>query len=302
MNIEPIKKYNIPKYPEKSVIIHNPAMLKAIPERWKDNISIGVALSSIIALTLTGCGSSQAGTNGTSTENGNSSNTVSSIQAAVAPIFEHGGGRGSFGCVSVVAPSFLSEQEALQVIQEEAIKYGVTFEAVKSGEGFKKGIHELESVDIPETKLYFDVQNDSEVLKKYGTIINSTKKGNLTLDGYATDKKIGFEFVSIDDYEKWSGNQKGLSIVELYDVKNTAKLLQKGISNKNGDSNIGVFYDPMPLDEVINSASEKAKKEGKTIEMSDYHELRVKAIEMADEQLRLQVRDFLEWLKAQGVI
>ena len=301
MNIEPIKKYNIPKYPEKSEIIRNPAMLKAIPERWKDNISIGVALSSIIALTLTGCGSSQAGTNGTSTDNGNvSSNTVSSIQAAVAPIFEHGGGRGSFGCVSVVAPSFLSEHEALQVIKEEALKYGINFENLKYGDSPKKGINELENVDIPETKLYFAPKSDDQgSLIKNNNFIDSTKKGNLTLDGYDADKKIGFEFISVDDYKKWAGNEKVWSSIETYDVKNTAKLLQKGISNKNGDSNIGIFYDPMPLDEVFISADEIAKKEGKSV---DYHEISKKVIEMADEQLRLQVRDFLEWLKAQGVI
>ncbi len=299
MNIEPIKKYCIPKYPEKSEVLHNPAMLKAIPERWKDNISIGVALSSILALTLTGCGSSQTGTNGNSDKTGNGSSKVQQ-QATVAPIFEHGGGRGSFGCSSVTAPSFLTEHEALLVIQEEALKYGVNFENLKYGESPKKGINELENVDIPETKLYFTPKsNDAGFLAKDGSIIDSTQKGNLILDGYDADKKIGFEFVSVDDYKKWVAGQDVWASVEVYDVKNAAKLLQKGISNKNGDSNIGVFYDPMPLDEVFKSASEKAKQEGKSV---DYHEISKKTIEMADEQLRLQVRDFLEWLKAQGVI
>ena len=43
----------------------------------------------------------------------------------VAPIFEHGTGRGADGCVVVSPPVFLSEEEAVQVIREELAKQGI---------------------------------------------------------------------------------------------------------------------------------------------------------------------------------
>lgn len=47
-------------------------------------------------------------------------------KAVVAPIFEHGEGRGATGCVVVNPPVFLSEQDAMQVIREELPKSGVS--------------------------------------------------------------------------------------------------------------------------------------------------------------------------------
>jgi len=46
----------------------------------------------------------------------------------VAPIFEHGKGRGVFGG-EVAPPRFLTEEEARNVIVDEAKKAGVTFVA-----------------------------------------------------------------------------------------------------------------------------------------------------------------------------
>ena len=43
----------------------------------------------------------------------------------VAPIFEHGSGHGYTGCIAVAPPSFLSEEEAMQVIKYELAKHGV---------------------------------------------------------------------------------------------------------------------------------------------------------------------------------
>ena len=55
MDIKPVKKYKTPRYPEKSVLLANPNLLKTVPERWKGNIYIGVALTSILAFSLVGC-------------------------------------------------------------------------------------------------------------------------------------------------------------------------------------------------------------------------------------------------------
>jgi hypothetical protein len=304
MNLEPVKTYKAPKYPEKSTALSDPGILKNIPDRWKDNITVGVALSSIVALTLTGCGINQVGKDGISSGSGNGASNITAsaatnqetqqkIQGAVAPIFDHGNGRGSFGCSSVAPPSFLSEEEAFQVIQQEAAKYGITF---------KKNAYELENVDIPETKLFLKPEDGSSLENNIADgEINSTKKGKLRLDGYAGDKKIGFEFISNDDYKQWVKAQKTYSSVEDYDFITTAKLLQKGLANKKQDTNIGVFYNPMTPYREIKDLVDKAMKV-EAYNTYDFDDVNKKTMEFASENLKLQVKDFFEWLKAQGVI
>ncbi len=50
-------------------------------------------------------------------------------RVSVAPIFEHGEGRGATGCVVISPPVFLSEEEALQIVKEELAKHGVKLAA-----------------------------------------------------------------------------------------------------------------------------------------------------------------------------
>ena len=47
----------------------------------------------------------------------------------VAPIFEHGAGRGAEGCRAVAPPVFLSEEEGMQILREELAKHGVQLKA-----------------------------------------------------------------------------------------------------------------------------------------------------------------------------
>ncbi|MDP4091420.1 MAG: metalloprotease, partial [Bacillota bacterium] len=132
MEIKPVKKYKVPGYPDRDTVLNSPGILKTVPERWKGNAYVCAALSTLMLASLTSCTqkAQRTGTDG----QGN--------KALVAPIFEHGQGRGSFGCSSVAPPSFLSEEEAFQVIQEEARQYGVSFH--------RDGL-EIKGVGIPQT-------------------------------------------------------------------------------------------------------------------------------------------------------
>jgi hypothetical protein len=272
MDIIPVKKYKEPKYPTKKMVLNNSELLEALPDRWKSNAYVGIAFSALLMVTLSAC----------ETKDINQPNTnMQSKEAKIAPVFEHGKGRGSFGRSSVAPPSFLSEEEAFQVIQEEASKYDIDF---------KKEALLLSKVPIPETKLYLK----SETYNEDGGTINSTKTGSLKLDGFDEEKKIAFEFVSRDDYEEWKVNQGVGSSVDDYDFLSTAKLLQKGLKNKNHDTSIGIFYNPMEM------LSEEQRKE--LTDTNNWQAAEVKVKEIAGEQLRMQVKDFLEWLKAQGIM
>lgn len=280
MDITPVKKYKQPEYPTKKEVLGNPKILKKLPDRWKDNVYVGAALSTLLIFTLTSCVPKNVSDKGDKLENGTTTAVDSDYtdkKALVAPIFEHGAGRGSFGCVSVAPPAFLSEEEAFQVVQEEAKKYGITFE---------KQALVMDKVEIPETKYYYNPEDSG----KETELDKSTITGELKVDGYNSSKKIAFEFISSEDYEAWHKNEEMYSTVQDYNFISAAKILKEGANEKNGETTLGIFYDPMPqLDREELSKS------------NDINDLQIKLQKRAQEELRKQVVDFLEWLKAQGI-
>lgn len=50
-----MKRYNIPVYPTKDIVDRDRSVLKSIPQRWKSNAPIGVILSGLLVLPLSGC-------------------------------------------------------------------------------------------------------------------------------------------------------------------------------------------------------------------------------------------------------
>lgn len=263
MNISPIGHYKEPKYPKKEVVKQNSEILKTVPQRWKGNLQVGAAFATLLIFSLSACAKKEsqraAGNEG---------------EGTTTAIFQHGEGRGSFGCVSVAPPAFLSEEEAFEVIQEEIKSYNIKFE--KNGLTFA-------GVKVPETKYYL-----------HDSTINSAKKRDLELDGYDREKKIAFEFVSLEDYGNWQGEEGSKSTVDDYDFLATAKLLQKGLEKDSGETKVGVFYDPM---------SRLSEEEMKEInEKGEWSTLEKRARELAKEDLREQVKDFIDWLKGQNLI
>lgn len=277
MDIKPVKKYRSPKYPVKQAVLDNPELLKLMPDRWKKSLYVNAALSSLLIFTLASCrGRELSGTEQTEKK------------PLVAPIFDHGNGRGSFGCMSISPPSFLSEEEAYQVIQEEGKKYGISFD--------KEGLN-IENVRIPETKYFLKPEKQVEGNKSFrdkGGVISSSKTGDLKLDGYDGVKKIGYEFISREDYYSWKVEEGIHSSVEDFDFLSTANLLRDGLEKNNGEASIGVFYNPM-----VSLSREELRIED---EDRDWDALAAKVKGMGEDELRKQVKDFLEWLRAQGVI
>ena len=236
MEIIKLKKYKNPSYPLKDEVLRNPILLKKLPERWRKNAYTCATLSSVLLLLLTACKTNDI--------------KSSAVQYQV-PFFEHGDGRGSFGCESVAPPAFLSEEEALSVINEITKREG--FEFTKDGAT-------LNNIKIPETNI---IDYSAKEIKNY-------KNGDVTLDGFSSDKKIAFEFVSKDDLDAWvDKDNKVMSSVSTYNFKMTAKALSEKLNEKRKDIIVATFYEPTGI---------------------------------AKEDLRLQVQDFIFWLKAQNII
>lgn len=294
LQITPIARYRVPRYPDADAVCAHPALLANIPKRWHDKPAVCAALFATLALGLSGCSAQPSiPTKSITSEPKDSTKPQQSAPISKPvlsiPVFSHGEGRGSFGCVSVAPPVFLSEEEAAQVIREEALAYNVDFSANAT----------VDSNRLPYTNLLGGVESQTAEDKRHS--------GKLKLDGYDAKTGMGFEFVSVDDVKEWQDPNLGMfSSVESYEGKRTAERLADALVN------VAVFYDPMSADYKAFDFTFDWESAGQTDE--ERNEAQSKAYEAAHakydaqqrqksmEELRAQVRDFFEWLKGQGVI
>jgi len=266
MHAQPMRRYREPRYPTAGVLDAHPELLRLLPRRWRSSSLVLTGLAATGGLVLAGCRPSWADT--------------FTGELKVAPIFAHGDGRGAFGCVAVNPPVFLSEEEARAVIVEEAKAAGVTFEA---------DVLTLPEVEIPRT-----TENGS-VLPDEGEEAR-TKARELKLDGTDRERRISFEYVSHDDFEAWKADDGGpMSTVSSFDLIGTAKVLRQGLTTAPAerDGTAGVFYDPM--ERYLESSEDLAGG-------VDWEQAEKDARERAKAELREQVKDFVHWLKTEGVI
>lgn len=295
MQPKPIKHYKNPKYPTQETVLKDPKILYTVPKRWHGKPGVMTALVLTITTGLTACGTSGPVTSsgavvspeGTPaiTETNSDYVTIGEVadasvpvaapdgdtpQLGSIPVFQHGVGRGSFGCVSVAPPVFLSEEEAMQVIREEAAAQGVYFDSQKTISGTFPGTDLSGTVEEP-----------------------ASWQGNLKLDGYDETLNIGVEFISTSDISEWHQDTGVYSSVESYSALKTAEALS------DATENVAVFYDPMSADrEAFDFDWEDPEADYAAYEAQYTAEQKEKVIE----DLRAQVRDFLDWLKGQGVI
>ncbi len=276
--IKPLTRYPKPRYPDACCVLRNPDLLRRLPARFAAKPAVCAALGAILSLGLAGCGVSPAPSaypppEGTPSAPPATPGAAPERAALAIPLFEHGSGMGSYGCVSVAPPVFLSEEEALSVILDEAAGYGLDFSGGKTISGATIPLH-----------------NTFEQSDK-------TTRGDIALDGYDGTHGIGVEFVSRQDLAQWQDPRQNVAAsVENYYFKDAALAIAEG------NENIAAFYDPVSADfREFNYAWPEEDDGGKGYEeyAARYDaEQREKSLE----DLRAQVRDFLEWLKGQGVI
>lgn len=281
LKTQPVKGYKNPRYPDLNTVLAWPDVLKELPLRWRGKKYMGVAVSSLLLLTLSACGDKLTGA-------GSYAGNPDTIgKALAAPVFFHGDGRGSFGCVAVAPPAFLSEEEAFDVIREEVEKAGIQL---------AQGGIALHGIGIPETNLFVDYGPDGKRIEPP----LKTRKGDLVLDGYDEARKIAVEFVSVEDVKSWHAQGGMMSTVEAYNTHSTAEALQKGLELNREGVTTGVFYDPVS-DFGEHGLADEADAIKKDKNLSREEKV-VKRKQLSERQLREQVQDFIGWLKAQGVI
>ena len=149
------------------------------------------------------------------------------------PFLSTGNGRGGFGCVAVAAPTFLSEEEARQVIADEAKKASLTFQA---------DVKELKDVMIPATDQYWFLDEMDSKSGMPSRNPRTTQKGTLRLNGTDTGKHISYEFVSKDDFTAWEQQDLSRSCTfHEYNLIKTAEILRTGLAQSAPKETVAVF-------------------------------------------------------------
>ncbi len=217
---------------------------------------------------------------------------INATSLRVAPLFIHGDGRGSFGCVAVNPPVFLSEDEARQVVQDEAMAAGIAFEP---------DALTLKEVSLPVTDQFgFLKKRESGKQEDTGKTAPKTKTGDLVLDGFDSARNIAYEFVSRTDFNAWENQDRKMwCSASSYDLKDTANTLANGLAGSKGRSVVAIFYEPGAKAPEMAYPDNEATAEDRR---AHWQQLKQAGKELGVQELREQVRDFLEWLKAQGII
>jgi hypothetical protein len=275
MEIRPVKEREKPKYPKKDEIDIE-EVKRSIPKRWASSPAAKIALGTLAAVSLAGCvpqvpAGSPAPPSATTEETTSTVETyhLEGIVAAptvnVAPLFIHGNGRGAFGGDMASMPAFLSEEEALAMINEAASGYGLKFSIIDGAE-FYNVLQPVTDLNPPSI--------DGEGPAPADTFI--TLKPDFT----DSEHGIAIEFITREDVSQWS-LRRSISTVEVYDTKDTAAQLSESLENVSADRlyTAAVLYDPC-----------------------DYSDSDAEARALSEEDVKAQAKDFFEWLKQQGII
>jgi len=267
MEVKPVRRYRSPAYPTRLEVQDQPELLlQHVPRRWQK--------SAVTMAALTAC----LGTNSCVHGRGDEADTVGR-PAVVAPVFKHGDGRGATGCVAVTPPAFVSEEEALVIIREELAKVGIAIAE--------------QDVPLPGVEFceYVDFEDGTQTVEIPGT------RHTFVLDAVNRERRVAVEFLSKNDYPPLGGIQHSGS-VRRYDFIELARGIAKTVRKKGKGIRLGVFYDPMtPIGRPLIWDDEGELKYGHWPDLTE-----VQARNVSREKLRLQVKDFVDWLKGQGVI
>lgn len=276
MEIKSVTKTKKPNYPILEYYIKNPELLsRSIPESWIKNRYVALSLSTFVLL---GYPKSRIIANPLMTEIQDKissdykkhSSIPNQDSVKIAPIFAHGDGSGSTGCVVMSPPVFISEDEARKIIFDALRVEGMIFD----------------TVDCPAIKFNaIPIANDC--FNRNDTIKTKKAKIYLKMDGYNKELNLAIQYVSADDYYKFRSDDDCMSSVQSYDTKMAAEIIRQEMYI-NGKTNTVVFYDPITsIDFNRNDNWEESQK---------------LAEDEAKKLLLAQVADFIKWIKKENFI
>jgi hypothetical protein len=322
MKSKPVHKYASPKYPTHLEVAQHPALLRRHqPPAWRKWPELTGAAGLFLLADTARLSAADGSPKGS--QNPAQANAV----AIVAPVFQHGEGRGATGCVVMSPPVFLSEEEALQVIREEMATKGVqlrTNQTTLTGVTVERGV-----LVSPAWWRRLGVWLGLLGPNPPGLAFE-IKQERFKTDAADPKKKVFVEFLGERDARRWDlerqkeeGKFYG-STVHSYELPTTAAYVDERVKRQATNKlYFGAFYDPLAgtLDagkQVAELLAAGAAKSSNRVVDAKIETLANGRITMTLSQpasaglidpraesrrlLRLQVQDFLKWLQAQGAI
>jgi hypothetical protein len=302
--IKPVETVPEPGYPDKYAAEARQALVQAHPSRWLRKPLIVGVLSASVALGLSGCDDYRIGgpftTGGAPTLMPTETGTddialgedfitmgepapLPALNEFFVPLFEYGEGTGSYGCMSVTAPVFMSEEEAFAILAATFAEAGLTLD---------KADTTLVGATLPVTDIYSDRDKDHSATTQGGLIIN----GLLNIE-----QGLPVKFVSTDDVTAWHKDTGMYCTVSYYRVREAARTLA------GNNRELVVFYDPiaMPgIEELWSFWQEEGESDEdywvrREIAHADYKQA---AKAESEQHLREQAEAFVDWLHGEGVL
>lgn len=290
MKIQPPRRYTPPAYPTLAEVRRSPGLLSRLPRRWTASPRFVALLSSFVSLRawLVGAGDPGIATPvpvpAVAQPESPHDGTVTAVKEAaslVVPFLEEAmeyDGRGTFGCVAVNPPTFFSEDEALELIQQELRDAGFDLEDAVG----------LEDARAPEAS-------------PAGTV----DPRHFLFDFADRKRGVFIEYLSRADYEDWVDDDGMRSTAQSYDFtaasRRAAQTFQSWKTPK--PVTFGIFFDPLAKPERPDFGVTPPNTQGLTDEQQAlvrqltkpvrYERDEAATAEKAREKLRDQVRHFI---------
>jgi hypothetical protein len=293
MEIKPVTNCCRPGYPTRKEAQTAPAwLLEHLPERWRRIIAAGGTGVVLLAAGMSGCEGQSGPPNGGGAQTqpaaagapaDAAAHVRGNMKAIVAPIFNHGEGRGAIGCVVMAPPVFLTEEDALQVIQDELNKAGI----------------ELTSRKVVLSEVGIKTEGPRSGMKDGKWVVKENEIEPLELQLADPKLHVGIEYVGRMNYCDLGG-ESSMSTVQGYDFKDRANFVAQQVRAKSRGLYVGVLYDPaVPLPRPELTSEEWKDRDLVQRRRKEAYE---QGRASAREDLRKQVQDLAAWLKQQGAV
>lgn len=308
MKIRPVQKYPEPRYPTRDEAREKPELLKHVPARWEKAPGLA-ALLGVLALTSSRAEAGEEGAPPAAALDPEAAvrppETAPEIQKAsvvVAPILDEAlarDGRGAFGCVAVNPPSFLAEDEALDLIRSELEAAGLRLQddAV---------LENMTAPTGPDEDRQTTTNRDGSItvrMKRSWGRPNKLGQRPVRFDWADTNRAVYIEYLCQRDYREWEGSS--MSTVDSYDFAKLAGRVAEAYGKYPADRRtvFGIFFDPLAHEGV-----ERDQITGLSFEEERVMNNELRAADAAAkdargrDKLRRQVRYFIEFLKQEGLV